>query len=321
MITGFANQNSHHLTMAGNTHPLNKLAIAPSATSDGAQGHEDQYVHSVYDQIAPHFSQTRYKPWPVIAKFMESVPTGAIGLDAGTGNGKYLPLSEERYLTMGVDRSMGLLKFAQHAGESTIPRDVILGDVRDSIWRQGVFDFAISIATIHHLATPERRVDAIMSILASLAPGGKALIYVWAVEQDELSKRVVPDIIEGNVSFAKAQDVLVPWVMQQEQKSKSKVNTRRIRKGDHKQEEVQPNSPPPQPSSTHTNTPVFQRYYHLFVAGELTELAKLAAARLNLAIGPMPVDTHASRHQQGVCISPEGWERSNLYIELTKWLN
>ncbi|ELU45758.1 hypothetical protein AG1IA_00219 [Rhizoctonia solani AG-1 IA] len=302
MITGFANQNSHHLTMAGNTHPLNKLAIAPSATSDGAQGHEDQYVHSVYDQIAPHFSQTRYKPWPVIAKFLESVPTGAIGLDAGTGNGKYLPLSEGRYLTMGVDRSMGLLKFAQHAGESTISRDVILGDVRDSIWRQ---------------------VDAIMVSrrLASLAPGGKALIYVWAVEQDELSKRVVPDIIEGNVSFAKAQDVLIPWVMQQEQKSKSKVNARRIRKGDHKQEEVQPNSPPPQPSSTHTNTPVFQRYYHLFVAGELTELAKLAAARLNLAIGPMPVDTHAGRHQQGVCISPEGWERSNLYVELTRWLN
>jgi tRNA (uracil-5-)-methyltransferase TRM9 len=78
---------------------------------------------------------------------------------------------------MGVDRSLGLLKFAQYAGESTIPRDVILGDVRDLIWRQGIFvsqstdmifvclnrqDFAISIATIHHLATPERRVDAIM---------------------------------------------------------------------------------------------------------------------------------------------------------------
>jgi tRNA (uracil-5-)-methyltransferase TRM9 len=74
----------------------------------------------------------------VIAKFLDSIPPGAIGLDAGTGNGKYLPLSEGRFLTMGVDRSIGLLKFAQYAG-ATVPRDVILADVRDSIWRNGVF--------------------------------------------------------------------------------------------------------------------------------------------------------------------------------------
>jgi hypothetical protein len=47
--------------MAGNAHPLNKLALAPSATDECAQSHEDQYVHNIYDQIAPHFSQTRYK--------------------------------------------------------------------------------------------------------------------------------------------------------------------------------------------------------------------------------------------------------------------
>ncbi|CAE6397413.1 unnamed protein product [Rhizoctonia solani] len=305
--------------MAGSTHPLNKLALAPSASNDGAQSHEDEYVHKVYDQIAPHFSQTRYKPWPVIAKFLESVPIGAIGLDAGTGNGKYLPLSEGRFLTIGVDRSVGLLKFAQYAGEPTIPRDVILGDVRDLIWRQGIFDFAISIATIHHLATPERRVDAIMSILSSLAPGGKALIYVWAVEQDELSKRVVPDASEDSKSSTKAQDVLVPWVMQQEQNPKSKTKPRRGRKADYSQGEAHLISPPQQLAG-HADSPVFQRYYHLFVSGELTELAKAAATKLSLTIGPVPIDTHADG-RQGVYISPEGWERSNLYVELTKWLN
>ncbi|CAE6427879.1 unnamed protein product [Rhizoctonia solani] len=302
--------------MSGNTHPLNKLTLAPSATNDGAQLHEDQYVHTVYDQIAPHFSQTRYKPWPVIAKFLESVPTGAIGLDAGTGNGKYLPLSEGRYLTMGVDRSIGLLKFAQYAGESAVPRDVILGDVRDLIWRNGIFDFAISIATIHHLATPERRVDSIASILNSLAPGGKALIYVWAVQQDELSKRVVPDIGEGSTSSTKAQDVLVPWVMQQEHKAKPKAKPRR-KGGDH-QEESHSNMPQSQPTE-HAASPVFQRYYHLFVSGELTELAIAAATKLKLTVGPVPTDGCTDVPQHGVFISPEGWERSNLYVELTRW--
>ncbi|CAE6471664.1 unnamed protein product [Rhizoctonia solani] len=300
-------------------HPLNKLTPAPSATEGDAQTHEDQYVHTIYDQIAPHFSQTRYKPWPVIAKFLESVPTGAIGLDAGTGNGKYLPLSEGRFLTMGVDRSIGLLKFAQYAGDSSIPRDVILGDVRDLIWRNGVFDFAISIATIHHLATPERRVDAIVSILNSLTPGGKALIYVWAVEQDELSKRVVPDMSEGNASSTKAQDVLVPWVMQQEHKAKPKTKPRKGRKAGGNQEECNPDSPSQQQLTEDTDSPVFQRYYHLFVSGELTELATAAAAKLQFTVGPVPVDTCADGHEHGVCISSEEWERSNLYVELTRW--
>ncbi|KAH7343696.1 hypothetical protein B0J17DRAFT_764870 [Rhizoctonia solani] len=304
--------------MSGNTHPLNKLTLAPSTTKDGAQLHEDQYVHTVYDHIAPHFSQTRYKPWPVIAKFLESVPTGAIGLDAGTGNGKYLPLSEGRYLTMGVDRSIGLLKFAQYAGESAIPRDVILGDVRDLIWRNGVFDFAISIATIHHLATPERRVDSVVAILNSLIPGGKALIYAWAVQQDELSKRVVPDISDGSTSSTKAQDVLVPWVMQQEHKTKPKAKTRRKAGGN--QEESHPNLPQPQQLNEHADSPVFQRYYHLFVSGELTELAIAAATKLKLTVGPVPADECMDGPQHGVYISPEGWERSNLYVELTRWL-
>ncbi|KAG8746834.1 tRNA methyltransferase, has a role in tRNA modification [Ceratobasidium sp. 414] len=184
-------------------HPQNKLTLAPSADTEGAQTHENQYVHDVYDQIAPHFSQTRYKVFSTAiiqqygtdptANFLNSIPTGSIGLDSGTGNGKYLPLSEGRFLTIGVDRSAGLLRFAQFAGESSVPRDVLLGDVRDRIWRRGIFDFVISIATIHHLATPERRMEAVDAILDCLDPnGGRALIYVWAVDQDNLSKRVVP---------------------------------------------------------------------------------------------------------------------------------
>jgi len=31
---------------------------------------EKQHVYEVYEKIAPHFSNTRYKPWPKIAKFL-----------------------------------------------------------------------------------------------------------------------------------------------------------------------------------------------------------------------------------------------------------
>lgn len=39
---------------------------------------EKQFVYDVYDKIAPHFSNTRYKPWPQVVKFVEELPTGLI---------------------------------------------------------------------------------------------------------------------------------------------------------------------------------------------------------------------------------------------------
>jgi len=75
------------------------------------------------------------------------------------------------------------------------------------------FDFAISIAVVHHLSTPARRIEAIGGILETVRPhsaglegthGGCALFFVWALEQKG-SRRGWD---EGD-----EQDVVVPWVM------------------------------------------------------------------------------------------------------------
>lgn len=44
---------------------------------------EKEHVHEIYSQIATHFSDTRYKPWPKIAEFLESLPDGSIVADVG----------------------------------------------------------------------------------------------------------------------------------------------------------------------------------------------------------------------------------------------
>jgi tRNA (uracil-5-)-methyltransferase TRM9 len=51
--------------------------------------YEQQHVHQVYESIAAHFSQTRYKPWPIVADFLDRQPRGSIGLDVGSGNGMH----------------------------------------------------------------------------------------------------------------------------------------------------------------------------------------------------------------------------------------
>ena len=104
------------------------------------------------------------------------------------------------------------------------------------------FDFAISIAVVHHLSTAARRIEAIGAILETLRPdsaehkgtdSGHALFFVWALEQKG-SRRGWD---EGN-----EQDIMVPWVM----KSGGCGGGREESK-------------------------TFHRYYHLYRRGELEQ--------------------------------------------------
>ncbi|KAF5365794.1 hypothetical protein D9758_003248 [Tetrapyrgos nigripes] len=261
--------------------------VTKTLVSEVPQIYENLHVHEVYDKIASHFSATRYKPWPIIAKFLSDLPQGSIGLDSGTGNGKYLPLPEENpgsVLTIGLDRSLNLLKIAKHAGVNGVVREVVRGDVLEIPWRLGVFDYAISIATIHHLATRSRRKIAVQRLLQSVSPThGRVLIYVWAIEQDEFSKREIPvDDVAGD----SGQDVFVPWNL-------NRPN-------------VTPNDEPQ----------TYNRYYHMFAKGELTTLVTEAAQDLGWYVGPKKTNYE---NVQGMHIIQDGWERSNYYIELRCW--
>jgi tRNA (uracil-5-)-methyltransferase TRM9 len=60
--------------------------------------YEAEHVHDVYEQIATHFSSTRYKPWPIVEQFLLQLPDGSIGLDVGCGNGKYLTVNPRVYI-------------------------------------------------------------------------------------------------------------------------------------------------------------------------------------------------------------------------------
>jgi len=332
--------------------------LTPIVQTLSPEEHEETYVHTIYNTIAPHFSQTRYKPWPLISNFLSSLQPGSIGLDSGTGNGKYLPINQDGNLyTVGLDRSSKLLEIAKDAGGKC--RDVVLGDALGLGWRVGAFDYAISIATIHHLSTPERRRLAIEALLRALSPKhGRLLLYVWAIEQDDASKRVVPTLDPQNLfppadaerdseeTEKKVQDVLVPWVLPTqtptvgEGTSGTKGKRRKARKqnADKPQpsmssglsETITETHPPSSPPPANISTPnqIYQRYYHFFASGELRSLTLSAARSLNLSIGPPPLEAHQVATEnalvkadavRGIQIVNEGWERSNYYLEAKLW--
>lgn len=206
-----------------------------STDADNHEQYEQKNVHEVYEQIASHFSSTRYKPWPLIEGFLKGQKDGSVGLDIGCGNGKYLAVNPNIFI-LGSDRSRNLVDIAARYQ----PHSVLVSDILDLPHQTHYFDFAISVAVVHHLSTPERRVEAIRSILETLKAGGRALIYVWALEQ-ESSRR--------GWSEGDDQDVMVPWVMRG---SKKATNGKDGAAGNHDSEDQ-----------------VFHRYYHLYSKGEL----------------------------------------------------
>lgn len=79
---------------------------------DAAAVYEETHVHGVYEAIAPHFSATRYKPWPFVSSFLASQPPGSVGLDVGCGNGKNMGVNRD-VVILGCDRSAALVALAR----------------------------------------------------------------------------------------------------------------------------------------------------------------------------------------------------------------
>lgn len=116
------------------------------------------------------------------------------------------------------------------------------------------------------------------------------MIYVWAIEQDGLSKRVMlaDDSTEDPLL---GKDVFVPWVISQQATPKNQLKN----------------------SETIIEAPVYHRYYHMFAKGELTRLTCEAAQDMGLVVG------QPEEGRRGIEIIQDDWERSNYYVELRCW--
>lgn len=193
---------------------------------------ERNHVLQVYEEIASHFSETRHSCWPRVGEYLKSLESGSVVLDIGCGNGKYQRCNKD-ILLLGCDISQQLVEICSSRGMNVFQAEAISLPLRD-----GSVDHSISIAVIHHLACKERRIQAVNEITRILKPGGTALIYVWALEQEEKNGRPSKYLrkkededgkdeemthsgipIHTNRRKFKSQDIFVPW------KSKSSGET------------------------------------------------------------------------------------------------
>lgn len=213
-------------------------------------------------------------------------------------------------------------------------------------------DFAISIAAIHHLSTPARRMDSVRSLIRPLRltrPNtqtrcARFLIYVWAFEQGENSKRkmgvLAPLQPQGSEPTSEEQDttatgdegkdarqdVMVPWVLQPKPVPKIKVAKKTEKKDRGRRTEgarpIPESAAPPHPSEAQPTADaqprslqVFHRYYHLFVQGELSALVQDAGRAEGFTVVDSPPLLKGEASGKWLRVIEEGYEKDNWWLE------
>lgn len=239
---------------------------------------EDGHVNTVYNEIARHFSATRFAIWPEVRKFIDSIPEHGIVADVGCGNGKYFGVVGKNVHVTGSDRSSGLAAVAaarlrpNTMGIIECPRaDVCIADGLRLPYRDESCDAAISIAVIHHMSSVKRRVALLDEMGRILRKGGRALITSWATEHDDMKKMDKWEKIDAPEEddppgYSSPHDYLVPWHLPLH-RAEAAGTLQSSSTGQFNKEK---------------NSVMYKRYYHLFAPGELEKLVELCTTPLQV---------------------------------------
>ena len=133
---------------------------------------EDMYVMNTYEKIAYEFSNTRYHIWNFVKFFMKD-KHDLYGVDIGCGNGKNMMYSN----IVGIDNCKGFIDICNSKNKK-----VVLGDICNLPFKNNTFDYAISIAALHHLSSIERRDQCMNEIIRVMKEGAEGIISVWSQE-------------------------------------------------------------------------------------------------------------------------------------------
>ncbi len=138
-------------------------------------------TRDVFDQIAPGWYNFRH--WSIFRNELEALAQrwqkGKL-LNIGCAHGPdFLPFKQSFDL-YGVDFSSEMLKFARkYSQKFRFMVNLSLADVGHLPFPDETFDWAISVATYHHISGEEPKRAALNELRRVLKPGGEAFITVW----------------------------------------------------------------------------------------------------------------------------------------------
>jgi len=165
-------------------------------------------VRDVFNNIAEEFDVRRTAPFRVIETLAKKIQLGDNVLDAGTGNGRHIPLVlRQGGNVVAVDISTKMLSLCRsnlrEVGLHTRV-SLVLCEISALPFREGAFTGAIYSAVMHHLPSQMRR-RAFREMGRALRRKSFAILTLWS----RRALKIRPDArcIEGEASG----DFMIPW--------------------------------------------------------------------------------------------------------------
>ena len=143
---------------------------------------ETTYVKEVYEEIAPHFSNTRSYKWSWVIDFLDSLKTDSIVYDLGCGNGRNMDHGSLKFI--GIDNCESFVSICKSKNLSVINSNITKIPLNNNS-----ADAIICIAVFHHLSSMENRIQSLLEMKRLVKPGGKILISTWSINQPQKTRR------------------------------------------------------------------------------------------------------------------------------------
>ena len=138
-------------------------------------------TQDTYNLIAPSWYNYRHRSrfYSELEQLAQRWRKGKL-LNVGCAHGPDFVPFASGFELHGVDYSPKMLELAQkYAAKNQFSVSLAEADARSLPYADGFFDFAISLAVIHHIEDSEGRIQALKEIYRVLKPGGEAFITVW----------------------------------------------------------------------------------------------------------------------------------------------
>ena len=135
----------------------------------------------VFDRIAPGWYGFRHRSIfsKELGALAERWQRGKL-LNLGCAHGPDFPPFKENFELYGVDFSAEMIKLAgKYAHKFNLTVKLKVADIRELPYHDENFDWAIAIATYHHIKGETARLAALEELKRVLKPGGEAFITVW----------------------------------------------------------------------------------------------------------------------------------------------
>ena len=176
-------------------------------------------VASDYDNIADHFSQTRYKDWSEFYDFDKYLQTGISVLDVGCGNGRLLNfLVKYGIKYVGIDVSEKLVQIAKKIADEKITSSIssysfLKAPATELPFANQSFDIVFAVASLYHIPSHKLRNQSVKEIARVLKPGGIFIMTYWNMWEKNRRKLIVNNILYKLIGKSKLDffDTEKPW--------------------------------------------------------------------------------------------------------------